>query len=157
MGAEDASPAAVMVGEQDMNYQYEDTTISYSEDFPSANREGRADVSNYVIFPGISISHYSVTAPENVAGDNYAAQIKHGDTTQNVTLGSLAPRQQFTQNVAVVGGSYIKTAELLFVQKTDGSDTVLAVATGSSTVVAVHCNLCSSIWNYRFNSGRIAT
>ncbi len=131
-GAEDASPAAVMVGEQDMNYQYEDTTISYSEDFPSANREGRADVSSYVIFPGISISRYSVTAPENVAGDNYAAQIKHGDTTQNVTLGSLAPRQQFTQNVAVVGGSYAKTAELLFVQKTDGSDTVLAVATGSA-------------------------
>lgn len=131
-GAEDASPAAVMVGEQDMNYQYEDTTISYSEDFPSANREGRADVSSYVIFPGISISRYSVTAPENVAGDNYAAQIKHGDTTQNVTLGSLAPRQQFTQNVAVVGGSYAKTAELLFLQKTDGSDTVLAVATGSA-------------------------
>lgn len=131
-GAEDASPAAVMVGEQDMNYQYEDTTISYSEDFPSANREGRADVSSYVIFPGISISRYSVTAPENVAGDNYAAQIKHGDTTQNVALGSLAPRQQFTQNVAVVGGSYAKTAELLFVQKTDGSDTVLAVATGSA-------------------------
>ncbi len=131
-GAEDASPAAVMVGEQDMNYQYEETTISYSEDFPSANREGRADVSSYVIFPGISISRYSVTAPENVAGDNYAAQIKHGDTTQNVTLGSLAPRQQFTQNVAVVGGSYAKTAELLFVQKTDGSDTVLAVATGSA-------------------------
>jgi len=34
--------------------------------------------------------------------------------------------------VAVVGGSYAKTAELLFVQKTDGSDTVLAVATGSA-------------------------
>lgn len=131
-GSDDASPSAVMVGEQDMNYQYEATTISYAQDFPSPNRIGKADVSSYIIFPGISISRYSVVAPENMAGDNYAAQIKHGDQVRDVSLGSLAPRQQFIQNIAVLGGSYAKTAELLFVQKADGSDVVLAVATGSA-------------------------
>ncbi|MDQ5943938.1 MAG: Transglutaminase family protein [Patescibacteria group bacterium] len=131
-GSDDATPTAVMVGDQDMNYQYENTTISYGQDFPNANREGKADVSSYVVFPGFSISRYSVTAPENVAGDNYAAQIKHGEKVEDVSLGSLAPRQEFSQNVAILGSSYGKTAELLFVQKTDGSDTVLAVATGSA-------------------------
>lgn len=131
-GADDAVPTAVMVGRQDMNYQYENTTISYAKDFPNINRAGEATISSYVIFPGFSISRYSVTAPQNVAGDNYAAQIKHGQTVTDTALGSLAPRQKFSQNIAILGGEYAKTAELLFVQKIDGSDTVLAVATGSA-------------------------
>ncbi|QQS26770.1 transglutaminase family protein [bacterium] len=129
-GERDDTPSAVMVGRQDMNYQYENTTISYAESFPDADRTGTAEVSSYVIFPGLSVSHYAVMAPQNVAGDNYVAQIKHGGDTNNVNLGSLAPRQQFNQNIAVWGGEYAKTAELLFVQKSNGGDTVLAVSTG---------------------------
>ena len=129
-GERDDTPSAVMVGRQDMNYQYENTTISYAESFPDADRTGTAEVSSYVIFPGLSVSHYAVMAPQNVAGDNYVAQVKHGGDTNNINLGSLAPRQQFSQNIAVWGGEYAKTTELLFVQKSNGGDTVLAVATG---------------------------
>jgi hypothetical protein len=129
-GEDDSAPTAVMMGEKDLNYQYENTVISYANSFPDAKPTGVAEVRSYVIFPGVSLAHYTVTAPEHTTGDNYAAQLKHGNKVQDFSLGSLAPQQQFSQNAMVLGGDYASAAELVFLQTVDGSETVLALATG---------------------------
>jgi hypothetical protein len=129
-GEDDSAPTAVMMGEKDLNYQYENTVISYANSFPASKAVGVAQVQSYVIFPGITMLHYAVTAPENTAGDGYAVQLKNNSRVQNISLGSLAPQQQFSQNVMVIGSEFASAAELVFLQQIDNSDTVLALATG---------------------------
>lgn len=129
-GRDDAMPAAVMEGTQDQNYQYENTKISYASDFPSAPSIGRAVAEKYIIFPGISLVRYTVTAPEHVPGDKYAVALKQGKQHTVEDLGSLAPRQVASRTSLAFGGDYGAPAELLFSQATD-SERILAAATGT--------------------------
>ncbi len=127
-GVNDARPAAVMTGDQDSDYQYEDTKISYAADFPQATIAGRAKLHQYVLFPGIVMTRYELQAPENVAGDKYAVLLKTGSNRKTYQVGSLAPQQKFAQTVFTLGGNYTAKAELVFVQAGDDGEQTLAAA-----------------------------
>lgn len=129
-GRQDALPAATMQGSTDLNYQYEDTIISYSNDFPQAVVTGQATVKKLAILPGVSLVQYTVQAPENVAGDNYTVELKQGNATRSTSLGSLAPKEAVSRWSVVWGVDYSKPAELTFAQKSNDSLSVLAAGTG---------------------------
>jgi hypothetical protein len=131
-GQNDSAPAAVMTGMRDENYQYENTKITYAADFPTAATTGQAKIQKYVLFPGVTLIKYEVQAPENVAGDNYTAQIKQGSRNDSYAVGSLAPRQKFSKSIVQPGASYSTNAELVFVQTSgDDAQLVLAAATAA--------------------------
>jgi hypothetical protein len=131
-GQNDSAPAAVMTGMRDENYQYENTKITYAADFPTAATTGQAKIQKYVLFPGVTLIKYEVQAPENVAGDNYTAQIKQGSRNDSYAVGSLAPRQKFSKSIVQPGASYAANAELVFVQTSgDDAQLVLAAATAA--------------------------
>lgn len=127
-GEQDAMPTAVMSSGKDMNYQYEQTELAYSSDFPASASTGSVSVRSLVLFPGVNLTRYQVKGPENIAGDNFAVQIKHGAQVVDRKIGSLAPGQNFTQNILVVGGEFAAPAEVVLTQSADGQQAVLALA-----------------------------
>ena len=130
-GRDDALPAPVMLDGQDVNYQYEQTTISYDVSVPPAESTGQAAAATYVLFPGFSVVQYKLTAPGNVAGDLYAALLKNEtDAQQRFEVGSLAPLQVVEKTKFQWSGAFGSAAQLVFVQKTVAGDSVIAAATG---------------------------
>lgn len=126
-GEQDSMPTAVMSGGKDLNYQYEQTELSYTSDFPSAEATGAVEARSFVILPGLSLTRFEVRGPENTAGDNYAVQVKHATKLDNLEIGSLAPRQTFAQNVLVLGMNFGAPAEVILSQTVDGQQVVLAL------------------------------
>ncbi|MBP9826883.1 transglutaminase family protein [Candidatus Saccharibacteria bacterium] len=125
-GVDDSLPAAVMASGVDMGYQYENTVLTYAKDFPNSAVTGQATAHKYVLFPGISIIRYSVTAPENMAGDKYSVFLVQEGNQVSQELGSLAPRQEVNRTYFQLGNTFTATLELLFVQTLDGKTVPLA-------------------------------
>lgn len=128
-GRHDAKPGAVMIGDVDQNYQYEDTTVTYIETTPQVQPQGKVTGHKYVLFPGISWLTYEATAPEQVAGDEYSMTSKQGSRRSTDTLGSLAPGQVVARTHIYIGTGWSQPAELLFQQQEDGETVTLAVGT----------------------------
>ena len=133
-GRDDASPSAVMIDGQDMGYQYEDTAITYDSSLTVAQQQGEATATTYVILPWMSFVKYNVKAPGTQVGENYAVLLKpaSGDQ-QRVPIGRMAPLQKDESGLFIYGGGFSKPTQLVFVQKLDAGDTVLAANT--STVI----------------------
>ncbi|MEI7818754.1 MAG: transglutaminase family protein [bacterium] len=130
-GQNDSLPAAVMIDNQDTNYQYEQTKVSYDTAFPSVKGTGNAVATTFVLFPGVSYVDYRITGPDNVAGDKYAVLLKKdGMNQERIEIGSMAPFQQVKRVMFLVGDNFAKSAQLVFVQNTAQGDVVLAAGTG---------------------------
>ncbi|MBI2798593.1 transglutaminase domain-containing protein [Candidatus Saccharibacteria bacterium] len=95
-GKNNDSPTAVMQNGQDINYQYEATTISYQQAVAQLPSTSQISVSKYAVLPFVSLINYSLQAPQNAAGDNYYLEITEGSYSQRVKLGSLAPAQKIS-------------------------------------------------------------
>lgn len=125
-GRNDSLPAAVMANGEDQNYQYEDTKVTYVEDVPRSIPEGKIRAHKYVLFPGISLVQYEATAPEQVAGDEYAMTITQGARRSIDSLGSLAPAQNISRSQLFLGRDFNQPVNLIFSQQEAGERLVLA-------------------------------
>lgn len=133
-GRQDALPAAVMQDGNDMNYQYEQTTITYDSSINVAQEKGSVTATTYVVLPGISFVKYSTTAPGNIVGDNYAVLLKQSDgRSRRVAIGKMAPLQKQDTELFVFGRGFSSPIQVVFVQNTETGDIVYGAAT--STVV----------------------
>lgn len=133
-GRHDAAPGAVMIGDADQNYQYEDTTVTYVETTPQVQPQGKVVAHKYVLFPGISYIQYEATAPSQVAGDEYSIASKAGTHRTLDPLGSLAPGQTVTRSHVSAGAGWSQPTELLFQQQDNGETLTLAAATATVTM-----------------------
>ncbi len=114
-GTNDAAPAAVMAGNADAGYQYEDTTITYGGELPKPKLTNAVVATRWVIVPFVSVVQYKVSGPEGVAGDNYELVLS-GALDDKVELGSLAPSQQVTGYKSLLGGNFLAAVGLAFKQ-----------------------------------------
>ncbi len=114
-GASDDSPAAVMVGDADMGYQYEATTISYGGELPQPRLTNAVTATRWVILPFVSIVQYQVSGPEGVAGDNYEL-VFSGALKNTMELGSLAPSQKVQGYEPLLGSNFLAVVGLSFKQ-----------------------------------------
>lgn len=120
-GANDSTPVAVTQDGNDQNYQYEKAEISYVKKSPQAREDGHLQAKKWAILPFVSVVDYQVTAPANVAGDNYLLRVDdHGDK-QEIALGSLAPAQKLSAWLASVGVGFLEPASLEFVRSGDNA------------------------------------
>lgn len=115
-GAQDDAPVAVSQGQTDTNYQYEKAEISYVEAVPKAEENGRLKASKLAILPFVGIINYEVTAPSNVAGDDYKLRIDDKGSRSEIDLGSLAPSQKLSAWLASLGVGFASPAVIEFVQ-----------------------------------------
>lgn len=69
-GARDSSPAPVMAGGTDLNYQYENATLSYLEKLPQIPPNANLSVSQFVVLPFVSLAWANITAPQSQASSS---------------------------------------------------------------------------------------
>ena len=114
-GVSDDAPAAVMVGNADMGYQYEATTISYGGELPQPKLTNAVSATRWVILPFVSVVQYQVSGPEGVAGDNYEL-VFSGAINNTMELGSLAPSQEVQGYEPLLGSNFLAVVGLSFKQ-----------------------------------------
>jgi hypothetical protein len=117
---------AVTEASHDVNYQYENTTITYQATPPTIALDGKLSGSKWQILPFVSIAKYSVQAPTTTAGENYMLHIQAGSTTLENSLGSLAPQQKTTVYRPEFGLAAIRSETIEFNQN---GQTALILAT----------------------------
>lgn len=120
-GAQDGTPAAVTQDGNDKNYQYEKAEISYVKKTPQAQENGRLQAKKWAILPFVSVISYEVTAPANVAGDDYLLRVDDRGGKKEITLGSLAPTQKLSAWLASLGVGFMSPASLEFVRSGDNA------------------------------------
>ncbi len=114
-GVRDDAPAAVMVSDADIGYQYEATTIGYGGDLPRPKLTNAVTATRWVILPFVSVVQYQVSGPEGVAGDNYEL-VFTGALKDTMELGSLAPSQQVKGYEPLLGSNFLAVVGLSFKQ-----------------------------------------
>lgn len=133
-GRQDAVPAAVMLDNTDINYQYEQTSITYDSSLSVTQQKGAVTAKTYVVLPGVSFVQYSATAPGVEVGDNYAVLLKQADgKTQRVVIGRMAPLQKQETGLFAFGAAFATPTQVVFVQNTETGDIVYGAAT--STII----------------------
>lgn len=93
-GGEDERPAAVMLGRQDMNYQYEQTKLEFAAAAAPSGGSMQARVTRFLLLPFVWLEHVVVESPAGAASDDNWVEIG----SQRFDLGSLAPLQRLTFN-----------------------------------------------------------
>ena len=124
-GVDDDSPVAVTQNGKDVNYQYENTTITYKATPPVLQPSAKLSLGKWLILPFVSIVRYQVEAPKNTAGEDYSVRTRQGATTSFVDIGSLAPAQKKTKWLFVAGSVAWGSIAGEFAQKSNAS-TILA-------------------------------
>lgn len=124
-GSDDAKPTAVSVGGVDQGYQYEQTTLAYLKDTPEPSNNGSVVAQKWAILPFVSLLHYSVVAPSNVAGDDYRLKLDADGSVTQIQLGSLAPSQKVSAWSLDFGNGFSKSLNLSFGQ-TGSASIILA-------------------------------
>ncbi len=131
-GQSDDSPVAVTASGRDVNYQYENTTISYESLPANIVLDGKLSGSKWQILPFLSLVKYDVVAPTSTAGENYMLEARSGNSTFNIMLGNLAPQQKATfyrpEFGFVAAGSEV-------VEFTQNGNTALILATTRFAVI----------------------
>lgn len=127
-GKNDSAPAAVMQGNSDTGYQYENTQLTFSDASSKEQATGSVQVQRYVIAPFIAVDQVKVTGQsQSVSADNVL--IIGGQKSQ---LGSLAPGQKLSFLQPSLGSAWNKTVPVELQRRVAGRDQV--VAKSSSTV-----------------------
>lgn len=120
-GASDQSPDAVMAGNVDLNYQYEQATVGYAAKATPQVGAGTVAVKRWVLLPYLSLDRVTVQAQAQVATDHN--QVTIGAT--KLDLGSLAPSEKATVNHFVLGKHWNQSDKAQFGQ---GNTVVLSAS-----------------------------
>lgn len=101
-GKNDSLPTAIMNKNIDLNYQYENTTISLTDKVRISDSRANGTYVKKLILPGISREEIRVMASSSEAADNFFVSFgKLGNG--KIALGSLAPLQEVSLNRFVFG------------------------------------------------------
>lgn len=119
-GRNDNGPGAVMLGNTDTGYQYENTQLSFSSSKSTIAPTGTVSIDRYTIVPFLAVDRVHVVAqPQTVSTNNQL--VING---QPRDLGTLAPAQKLTITHADWGFSWNRAITVELVR----ADTVLAKA-----------------------------
>lgn len=124
-GKTDNAPGAVMIGGTDTGYQYENTQLSFSSVASSVPTSGSITVQRYAILPFVSVDRVQVTAQSQIVTTDNTLIIGG----RKISLGSLAPGQEFNFTNAALGSDWNKTTEVQLLRQVNGKDTVIAKTT----------------------------
>jgi hypothetical protein len=122
-GARDSSPAAITLGNTDLNYQYENSTLSYVQKIPAIPENSKLSIQQLVVFPYLSIGWADILAPQGQATSDAALQI-NGRTVK--TLRPLAPSQRAVTLFLVFGRDFANAQNYSLVTTTAASTITLA-------------------------------
>ncbi|HVE81120.1 MAG TPA: transglutaminase domain-containing protein [Candidatus Dormibacteraeota bacterium] len=123
-GREDELPAAVMASGRDTNYQYEKTTLSYISSLAEFKPAGLVKFDRYVLFPGITVERFKVTAPPHTSTvDNEVTVDK-----EKLQFGRLAPGQQESISRLVIGDGWFGEEQASYSQPSGQEVLVLGTA-----------------------------
>lgn len=114
-GQRDSLPAAVMVGDADQGYQYEQTKITYGGELIKPKLTSNVQATQWVVLPFVSVVQYRVSGPRGVAGDNYELVLS-GGIERKLELGSLAPSQVVSGFLTLTGASFTQSIGFSFKQ-----------------------------------------
>lgn len=121
-GEQDSAPDAVMARGNDLNYQYEQSTLNYQSKATPVVNTGKVEVKHYAILPFVSLEHTTYSAQPGIASDNNSLQIGRS----KLKLGSLAPSQNGSLNRLVFGSSWNIPEAIKFSRSNSGQTLVLA-------------------------------
>ncbi len=111
-GKNDSLPTAIMDKNIDLNYQYENTTITLTDKVRISDSRANGSYVKKLIFPGISWQKVTVLASSSESADNFF--VSFGKlSNKKTTLGSLAPLQE------------VKISKFIFGKQSWASDTML--------------------------------
>lgn len=143
-GRNDNAPAAVMLGNADTGYQYENTQLSFSNASSSVTPSGSVQVTRYTIAPFISVDKVQVKGQAEVVSVGNRLVIGN----QVSDLGSLAPGQQLNFVSPSLGTSWNKAVPVELQRTAAGKTQVIArsVATVSYTPMLVTAFVIIALW-----------
>lgn len=122
-GARDSNPAAISVGNTDLNYQYENSTLNYVQKIPPIPDNSKLAVQQLVLLPFVSIGWADITAPQSQATNDASLQVVSKTVKQ---LKPLAPGQKAASFFLVLGKEFVNTQNYSLVSKTTGGTITLA-------------------------------
>ena len=123
-GGTDQEPGAVMHGQTDTGYQYEDTTLDYHAGVSAPVGTAAITATRYVALPFIALDRITVRAVPQTASDNNTV----GIGSLRLSLGSLAPSQVVSFFHVVWGAQSWQGGPIQFLSGTGTGQTVLATA-----------------------------
>lgn len=127
-GKNDSAPAAVMQGNTDTGYQYENTQLSFSDASTSVAPSGSVQVRRYAIAPFIAVDKVSITGQSQIVSTQNTLVIGE----QKSSLGSLAPGQKLNFLEPAIGSTWNQPVAVELQRQTGGR--ALVVAKSISTV-----------------------
>lgn len=94
-GASDSEPVAITEAGVDINYQYENVKLGYTNFKPHVANDAELQSSKFVVLPLLSVVYFTGSAPSNSATFDleYVLQNPHGTVAQ--LIGARAPSQKF--------------------------------------------------------------
>ena len=122
-GARDSSPAAISLGNTDLNYQYENATLSYVQKIPAIPDNAKLSVQQLVVLPFVSIGWADISAPDSQVTNEARLQVGGRQIKQ---LRPLAPSQKVFSLFLVLGQNYINSQNYALVANTSGGTISLA-------------------------------
>ncbi len=131
-GESDVNPVAVTASGRDVNYQYENTTITYESLPANIVLDGKLSGSKWQILPFFSVVKYDVVAPTSTAGEDYMLESRSGNSNFTIKLGNLAPQQKATFYRSEFG---FMAANSELVEFTQNGNTALILATKKFSVI----------------------
>jgi len=126
-GKNDSAPGAVMLGNNDTGYQYENTQLSFSSVASQVPASGSLSVQRYTILPFVYIDSVKVTAQSQIVSTDNTLVIGG----RKVDLGNLAPGQHFSFNRVGIGFDWNKKVGVQLQRRIASKDTIIAKTTTS--------------------------
>ena len=130
-GVSDSGPSAVMQNGQDMDYQYEDTTLSYRATPPSISQDGKLSAKKWLILPFLSFTVIDIQAPSITVGESYVIRARQGVNNRTFDIGSLTPRQMLHKFIPNFGPMAFGVLNVDFTQS--GSSSLILGSTKVDT------------------------
>ncbi len=130
-GVRDSGPSAVMQNGQDMDYQYEDTTLSYRATPPSISQDGKLSAKKWLILPFLSFTVIDIQAPSITVGESYVIRARQGVNNRTFDIGSLTPRQMLHKFIPNFGPMAFGVLNVDFTQS--GSSSLILGSTKVDT------------------------
>lgn len=94
-GESDSEPVAITEADVDINYQYENATLSYVNFKPIVASDAKLNSAKYVVLPFVSVVYFAGTASSNSATFDLKYVLQNPQGTVTKLVGALAPSQGF--------------------------------------------------------------
>lgn len=130
-GESDQLPDAVMAGNSDLGYQYENATLNYINKVTPVQGPASVNVKRWAVLPFVSLDQITATSQPGVATDNNYVVVGG----KQIDLGSLAPSQTTTVNQFTVGKAWLSAASVQFARRDNQQVLVLAASKINSSML----------------------